>query len=271
MKDNFILQNIEGIWLGTVPKLEEKGIKHAFTTKLHGKSIVRPDTLNMSLNVNDDVDFIIQNRKAVCHALNLSFDRLTTPQQVHSAESLYVDASLSGRGREVFADAITQTDALFTDVKDIPLMLLFADCTPIIISDPVKKVVAAIHAGWRGTVQMIVQKTIEKMSEQLGVQAKDCMAAVGPAMGPCCYKVGEEVYNSARQNLPDYEKLFSFQSEGQWFFDLWQANKNQLLTAGLPEENIAVSGICTQCNKELFFSHRADNGKTGRFAAIIWI
>ena len=271
MKENFILHNIDGIWFGISPKLEQKGIKHAFTTKWHGKSIVLPDTLNMSLHVNDDVALIAQNRKAVCEALQLDFAKLTTPQQVHGTNSVYVDSSLCGCGRDDFDDAIADTDALFTDIEGIPLMLLFADCTPVIIADPLKKVVAVVHAGWRGTVQKIIEKTIRSMSEQLGVNPADCLAMVGPSMGPCCYQVGQEVYHCAKENLPDFEKLFRLQSEGQWLFDLWQANKNQLLTAGLYEENIVVSGICTQCNQELFFSHRADHGKTGRFAAIIWL
>lgn len=271
MESNFVLRNIDGIWFGISPKLAEQGIKHAFTTKLHGKSIVIPDSLNMSLHVNDDNDFIIENRRYVCSALRVNFEKLTTPKQVHGDHIVYVDNSLAGRGRLSFDDAIEGTDALFTDVPGLPLMLLFADCTPIIISDPVKKVVAVVHTGWRSTVQNIVQKTVAKMSGKLSVNPEDCLAIIGPSMGPGCYQVGEEVYFAAQKNLADYRSLFIEKDNKQWLFNMWKANARQLMNAGLKATNMVTSEICTQCDKELFFSHRADQGRTGRFAAIAWL
>lgn len=271
MRKNFVLQNINGIWFGISPLLDQKGIKHAFTTKLHGQSKIMPESLNMSFNVNDDIAFILKNRRAVCNALAIDFDKLTNTKQVHKDYVIYVDEKSAGFGNDSFEQAIDDTDAVFTDKKGIPLMLLFADCTPVIIGDPVSKAVAVVHAGWRGTVQNIVQKTLYTMQKQLGVNPADCYAAAGPSMGPCCYQVGEEVYSEARKNLTGYEEFFVEQGNKQWLFDMWQANKRQLLKAGLLPANIVLSKVCTHCNKELFFSHRADKGKTGRFAAIAWI
>lgn len=269
MMQDFVIEKNSGVWLGYFPRLKELGIKHAFTTKLHGHSTIMPDALNMSLHVGDRADMIIKNRKDVCTVMDIDFNRLTTAQQVHGTNCVYIGEGLEGRGRERYEAALPETDAIYTDREGVPLMLLFADCTPVIFADVKTGVVGAIHAGWRGTVDNIVKKTLLSVSESTGCLTEDIVAAVGPAIGPCCYRVDHVVYDEAAAKLDGYEELFTPAGKGEWFFDLWAANKKQLLQSGLKEENVLLADVCTMCEKELFFSHRADNGKTGRLAAII--
>jgi YfiH family protein len=200
--------------------------------------------------------------------LGFDFARLTTARQVHGCQAEYVTESLAGRGRESYADALPETDALYTDCAGLPLMLLFADCTPIILANPTRRLVSVVHAGWRGSVQAILSKTLAQICRQFQALPQDFWAVIGPSVGPCCYEVGEEVYQAA-QALPGFPTFMRESDNGKWRFDLQSANKEQLLAAGVPPAQIVVSGLCTACHNGLFFSHRAENGKTGRFAALV--
>jgi YfiH family protein len=271
LKNGFVLKNTDGIWLGFVPELCKRGVKHAFTSKLYGESTLYGKSLNMSFNVGDSEDCVIANRRRVCNALGLDFARLTAARQAHGDNSVYVNEELAGSGNKNFTGAIAAADALITDLPGVPLMLLFADCTPIILVDPVKRLAALVHAGWRGTMANILRKTIKTLRDEFSSRPEDCVAAIGPAIGAECYKVGRDVYQAARENLPDYQMFFRPAGEGEWKFDLWRANKAQLETAGVKAENIFISGVCTQCHRELFFSHRAEKGRAGRFAALVWL
>ena len=266
---DFIIEKTNGVWLGYFPKLKELGINHAFTTKLHGESAIMQGALNMSLHVGDNADMVINNRQKVCEAMGVDFARLTTARQVHGTNCVYIDDKLAGRGKEDFDDAIADTDAIFTDKEGIPLMLLFADCTPVIFANPKRGIVGAIHAGWRGTVDNITKNVLMKMEKEYGSMPEDTIVAIGPAIGPCCYKVDKTVYQAAEKNLAGFAELFKPVSDTEWIFDLWRTNEMQILRSGVKAENVLQAKVCTMCEKELFFSHRADHGKTGRLAGII--
>jgi hypothetical protein len=167
-----------------------------------------------------------------------------------------------------YQTAIPDTDALITAEQGIPLMLFFADCVPVLIFDPVGKAVAAVHAGWKGTVASIGQKAVLAMQERFGTRPEDCLAAIGPSIGPCCYEVDQPVVEALEQAFPWWEDLIIPRGE-RWMLDLWEANRRQLEAIGVHKRNIEISGVCTSCNTELFYSHRAEKGKTGRFGAII--
>jgi YfiH family protein len=167
-----------------------------------------------------------------------------------------------------YHEAISKTDALITNVPNLPLMLCYADCVPLLIADPKRKVVALSHAGWRGTVAAIAKKTVEKMTEEFGCQPADCLVGIGPSIGFCSYEVDDTV-------ISELQRAFSWwahvvRPEGKkWKLDLWQANAQQLIDVGVVRENIVISNFCTVCNRDLFFSHRAEKGQTGRMSAII--
>ena len=161
-------------------------------------------------------------------------------------------------------------DALITNEKNLPLLLFFADCTPILIFDPVHQAIGVAHGGWKGTVQKIAAKTIEAMEAEFGTNPADCLVGIGPAIGACCYEVGENVRVAVTATFPQQQDtLLSSVSTDKWKLDLWQANRCQLEDAGVLPDKIDMANSCTQCNADVFFSYRADAGHTGRIGALL--
>ena len=151
-------------------------------------------------------------------------------------------------------------------------MVMVADCVPVVLFDPVKRVSAVIHAGWRGTVHRITCNTIREMVECFGCNPADILAGIGPSIGPCCYEVGEDVRKFVEQSFGTTKGyLIQKQDYVKLHFDLWYANRKQLTDHGVKPENIEMSELCTQCHPDIFFSSRASGGVTGRFAAGIYI
>lgn len=261
----FLVREFNGIWYGFFSELEKLGFKHAFTCRFRGSSDLSAGGLNMALHVGDEPQKVLQNRKAVAEALAVDERRITTCEQVHGSNIVVVTPEKIGSGAFNFSDTIAGTDALITREKAVPLMLFFADCVPVVFADPVTGAVGAAHAGWRGSVAGIAAKTVRKMVEEFGVVPENLFAAIGPSIGPCCYEVDGTVYEQARE----FNACFTPASPGHWQLDLWEMNRLQLLQEGLKLENIMCAGICTADNRELFFSYRAEAGKTGRLAAVI--
>jgi hypothetical protein len=165
-----------------------------------------------------------------------------------------------------------QTDATITALPGICLMVMVADCVPVLLFDPVKRVSAVIHAGWRGTVHQITSNTIDTMVSHFGCNPADILAGIGPSIGPCCYEVGEDVKEFVLQSFGTTDGYLVRQKHSSKIhFDLWYANHKQLAGKGVKPENIESSKLCTLCNSETFFSSRASGGITGRFAAGIYI
>ena len=264
--DEFLLREKAGIWYGFFPKLEQLGFAHAFTCRVRGNSTIVPGTLNMALHVGDEPQKVLLNRKAVARALAIDAAAITTCEQVHGSKVEIVTKERIGSGALAFPEAIAGTDALITVEKNAPLMLFFADCVPVILADPVTGAVGVAHAGWRGSVAGIAAKTAERMVREFGVDLKNLIAAIGPSIGPCCYEVDDVVYEQGK----NYYDCFMPTTVGHWRLDLWRMNELQLLEKGLLSENILRADVCTEDNKELFFSYRGENGKTGRLAAVIF-
>jgi YfiH family protein len=163
------------------------------------------------------------------------------------------------------------TDGFVTNEPGVVLSSYYADCVPLFIVDPVQRVVGLAHGGWKGTVKRIGGKTIETMNAQFGTQARDCLVGIGPSEGQCCYEVDEQVVNPLRAEFPQWEQFVQPKENGRWNLDLWAVNRQVFLDAGVPAEQIEVSGRCTACQTDLFFSYRAEQGKTGRMASMIAI
>ena len=164
-------------------------------------------------------------------------------------------------------------DGLVTDVPGICLVTFYADCVPLFFVDPVKKAIGLSHSGWRGTVGKIGKVTVEKMTELYGTDPKDVVAAVGPSICQDCYEVSKDVVEQFRENYDEkyWEKLFYEKENGKYQLNLWEANRIVLQEAGIPKEQIAVTNICTCCNSELLFSHRASQGKRGNLGAFLML
>jgi len=237
-----------------------RGPVHGCFTRLGGASGPPWESLNTGHTVGDDRAHVRENHERICRALDIRRADVVSPHQVHSAVVRVVDAEDRGQVCE-------QTDALVTDTPGVYLMLRFADCVPVLFYDPVRNVVALAHAGWRGTVAYIGRATVRRMADTFGCRPADIRAGIGPSIGPCCYEVGTEVVDAARAAFPDAPHLVRRQAGGRWHFDLWAANRHQLAAEGLTE--IEVSGLCTACRTDEWFSHRAERGRTGRLGVVI--
>lgn len=256
---------------GTFSVFPEAAVVHAVSTRYGGVSKPPFDSMNLALHVGDDAADVVENRRRFLGMLGLDFDRLTTPEQIHGDKIVRVGENEAGCGRLSYADAIPGTDALMTNVPGIPLMLCFADCTPILFFDPVHRAAAIAHGGWKGTVRSIAAKTVRAMEEAYGTRPEDCIAGIGPAIGPCCYEVGDEVAEEFRKAFSEFAEGILSEADGKIRLDLWQANRLQLRAAGLLPGHIDAAGVCTSCHADTFFSYRAEGPTTGRIAAVMAI
>ena len=166
---------------------------------------------------------------------------------------------------------INATDALISDKKEICLCIQTADCVPILLFDPLKQVIGAVHAGWRGTVKKIVALTVEQMISGYHSNPKNMMAVIGPSIGPEVYEVGDEVVAEARKSLPEPEKTLTMNISGKYHFNLWEANRQLLVSAGIPNHNIEISGECTFSNPNKYFSARKQGNISGRLVSGIML
>lgn len=249
-----------------------EGIDHFVTTRRGGSSRQPYNALNLSFNVGDDPKTVLKNRRTLTEALGIPLANLTTARQIHDAHVKIVSEALRGRGSTDYKSAIDGTDAMVSNVPGVCLMVLSADCVPILMYDPAKKIIGVVHAGWKGTLRLIARKTAKVFQEQFGSSPHDIRAGIGPSIGPCCFEVGAEVTSQARDRLATSKEYIRHKSaNGKGYFDLWSANLRQLAQTGIPERNIEVAQMCTCEHADVFFSHRSDKGQTGRFGAGILI
>lgn len=226
----------------------------AESTRLGGVSLPPYASLNLGLSTPDDPAAVAENRRIFFQALGID------PGQVASAHQVHGEAILQAEhpGRE------DGYDAFITNKRGLFLSVTVADCTPILIYDPVRESVAAIHAGWRGTVTRLVSKTLEALRGNYGTQAADCFAWIGTCIDACDYEVDADVANHFTDAFKRWDP-----GRQKFFLDLKAANKAQLLRAGVPDNQIEVSALSTVTHNDLFFSHRKEKGLTGRMLNVI--
>lgn len=240
--------------------LEELGISHAFTTRLGGMSAAPFVSLNLGRGVGDDPVAVQTNRARAAAAVGRRLDDHVEASQVHGAFTAIVGAADRG-GKIDGADGLASNDP-----KTL-LAVHCADCVPILLADPVRRAVAAVHTGWRGTAAGAAASGVRAMHEAFGSRPADLRAAIGPAIGPCCYLVDAPVLERFGAS-PGRDDVFAAAAPGQWRLDLWEANRRQLEDAGVPAGAVVTARLCTSDHPELFFSHRRD-GRSGRMAALI--
>lgn len=207
----------------------------------------------MSFRDSDAID-VVKNRKVLFESLNINFSSSVFCQQIHGNNVYVVDAGDAGKGSESYEGGISETDALITNLPNICLALLVADCVPIIFYDKSQKVVGVAHAGWRGTMLNISGKTVQKMVSEFGTDPKDILVVIGPSIGQNCFEIGDEVTTAAKENM--LEKFLIYKND-KIYLDLWEANREQVVLSGIPPENIEISGICNHCSED-YFSFRRD-------------
>ena len=238
------------------------GVRHAVLTRQGGISPAPWDSLNLGWTVGDDRANVEANYRRWAGALGLVREELTTTWQVHGNRVLVADGSRYGMR--------DQADALITRVPGLPLVQRYADCTPILLYDPVRQACGIAHAGWQGTVARCAEAAVGAMQQEFGCKPADLVAGVGPAIGRCCYEVGPEVVDAIRASHRDPDRLFAAGPQSHTaMLDLWEANAQQLHDARVTQ--VEVAGLCTSCHRQTFLSHRGDHGHTGRFAAFIMV
>lgn len=238
-----------------VPELARHGIEAVFTSRLGGVSAKPWETLNLSFVSGDDPAAVIANRTRALGALQLDASRWTGGKQVHGANVARITAGECGAGAESPATTIPDTDALWTEEAGIALAVLVADCVPILFADSKARRIAVVHAGWRGLVGGVVEAAASAFDEPGRV-----IAVAGPSIGPCCYEVGREAAEPARERFGDGVIR-------DRHLDLWAASVAAMRSGGV--KTITVAALCTRCESHRFFSHRAgDTGRQGILACL---
>ena len=241
---------------------------HGVSTRLGGQSREHLRSLNLSFAVSDDPANVVANRRRFGETLAIDLERTVCAVQTHGTNVAI--AGLADRGRGVFArgTGIPDTDAIVTDAPGVFPMLSFADCVPILFADPDRQAVGVAHAGWKGTANGVVAATVTRMAEAFGTRPDRLLVAIGPSIGPCCYEVGADVVEALADRLGDPSPFLRPGRASRPHLDLWAVNRRWLRQTGVPEANVETVGLCTSCRTDLFFSHRGEGGRTGRFAAI---
>lgn len=247
---------------------KESDLFSFFTTRNLGVSAGEYASLNLGNTSDDDPGLVYENRQRLCNTIGIDVNCLVVPRQTHSANVRMINRDFLSFNKEDQSKYLNDTDALITNVPEICIGVTTADCVPVLIYDPTKQVFAVVHAGWKGTVGSIVQKTVKKMQEQLGGDPSTMLAAIGPSISVDRFEVGDEVaekFESAGYNMSDISYRSSI--TGKVHIDLWKANSLQLEKSGLRAANIKIAGICTYSNPDKFFSARRQSIHSGRMLA----
>lgn len=253
----------------TIPAFDAASlVKHCFTTRRGGVSKDIYNSLNTSLIKADIRENVIKNLDIVCSAIGIDYRKLVFSDQVHGDEIRVVTQADIGKGINQESD-IRGVDALITNVPGVPMITFYADCVPVFILDPVNKAVGLAHSGWKGTTLKIAAKTIKKMSEAFGTKPEDCLVGIGPSIEMNCFEIKEDAARLFKEGFENWELFMRKKDEEHYVADLWKAVTLTLMEIGVQAKNITVSGLCTCCNEDLFFSHRRDKGRTGSLSAII--
>ena len=241
--------------------LQFASLLHAVSTRLGGHSSGPYTSLNLGHTVGDSLDAVAANHEVLYRRLGVSSDAMVTVQQIHGSKVAIASDGDAGT-------RLPGTDAMVSATPGLSMMMRYADCVPILLFDPVRNAVGLVHAGWRGTLARIAHRTVRAMTDRFGCLPHNVHAGIGPSIGPCCYQIGPEVVARVHATLGQGTDLLQ-QSEasGHAHLNLWIANRDQLSKAGVRQ--IEMARLCTACRTDLFYSHRAQGGRTGRFAAII--
>ena len=262
-------------------------VRHGFSTREGGVSQGELSTMNLSYSRGDVPERVDENYKRMCYALEMNTEHLVLSDQVHET-LVYQAGKKDCQGNNLREKKLTGIDGLITDEKEVILCTSYADCVPLFFVDEKHKAIGSSHSGWRGTAGKIGAKTVEAMHKAYGTEPEDLKVVIGPSICQSCYEVSEDVYQAMRE-LVSPEKIAKLQQmpleqvermadsvffskpNKKYQLDLWMANKLILMEAGVPEKQISVSCVCTCCNSELLFSHRATGGKRGNLNGFLEI
>lgn len=272
-----IMNKKDEVYYVTFPKLMQcRDIVHGFSTRLGGVSKEHLASMNLSFSRGDDRDNVLENHRRLGNAVGYNENQLVFSDQVHTTVLHKVTEEDCGKGIIKESD-LKGIDGLVTDVIGIPLITFYADCVPLFFHDPVKKVVALAHSGWRGTIDGIGSKMVHFMESEYGCRAENIICAIAPSICQKCYEVSEDVAIQFKEkyqpfyNGKNMDELLYQKDNGKYQLNLHKACEITLLNAGILREHLDITDLCTCCNPEVFFSHRASHGQRGNLAAVIML
>ena len=267
-----IKENKGVVWL-SYPAFEKfPDIVQAFSTRLGGVSQGIYSSMNLSFTRGDDDAAVHENYRRFAAAVGFEAEDIVTSDQTHTANVRVITEEDRGNGITK-SRQYTDVDGMITNVPGLVLATFYADCVPLYFVDPVHHAIGLSHSGWRGTVAKIGAVTVERMREEYGTDPGDIYSAIGPSICQDCYEVSEDVIQEFRNAFgrKDWDVLFYRKENGKYQLNLWEANRIIMQEAGIREEHISMPGICTCCNPEFLFSHRASHGKRGNLGAFLGI
>ena len=264
------LKNGEELPLFHYPLLDETGIvRHCFTTRYGGVSEGMFSKLNLSFTRGDVKESVEENYRRIAEAMGVPYEKIVCSDQTHTTNVRVVTEADAGTGI-IRPKDYTDVDGLITNVPEITLATFYADCVPLYFVDPVHHAIGLSHSGWRGTVARMGKCTLEAMRREYGTKAADVYCVIGPSICQDCYEVSEDVAVQFEEAFSGHEsEILLNKGNGKYQLDLWKANEIVLLEAGVKPEHLAVTDVCTCCNPELLFSHRASHGKRGNLGAFL--
>lgn len=268
----------KGIEYLSFPKLEESGAAvHMVSTRIGGASSGIYSTLNFSYKRGDDPKCVDENYRRTAEIFGVGMDSFVCSEQTHTTNVRVVTNQDRGKGVTAFKD-YADVDGLVTNVPGLILTTIYADCVPLLFVDPVKRAIGCSHAGWRGTAAEMGRVTVETMVREYGCDPADILAAIGPSICQDCYEVSADVaqafealFAREKYSFVNLEEILLDKQNGKYQLDLWKANEAVLLASGIRREHLSVTDICTCCNPDYLFSHRASKGKRGNLGAFIML
>ena len=261
-----------GVTYLTFPALDATGIvTHAFSTRMGGVSEGWYSTMNFSFTRGDNREHVLENYSRMAAALGVKREKRVLTWQTHTTNIRVVSEDDLGKGVVKERD-YRDIDGLLTNMPGVTLVTFFADCVPLYFVDTVHRAIGMSHSGWKGTVGRMGAATITAMKREFGTEAEDLVCAIGPSICQDCYEVSEDVADAFKEAFPGHtDEILLDKKNGKYQLDLWKANEIVLTEAGVLKEKIAVTNICTCCNPDLLFSHRASHGKRGNLGGFIYL
>ena len=263
----------KGVTYLTWPEFEKiPGFVHGFSTRLGGVSEGIYSSMNLSFTRGDKEEAVRENYNRISAALGFSPEDIVTSDQTHTANVRVITAEDRGNGITK-PRPYTDVDGMITNVPGLVLATFYADCVPLYFADPVHKAVGLSHSGWRGTAAGIGAVTVKELQKHYGTRPEDIYAAVGPSICQDCYEVSEDVILEFQKTFSRelWKDIFYRKENGKYQLNLWEANRQILLGAGILPEHISMPNLCTCCNPEFLYSHRASQGKRGNLGAFLGI
>lgn len=264
----------KGVTYLTYPAFEKfPEFYHGFSTRLGGVSKGIYSSMNLSFTRGDEEEAVLENYRRIADAIGFSMEGIVCSDQTHTVHIRQVTEADKGKGVLQKKD-YTDIDGLITNVPGITLTTFYADCVPLFFLDPVNKAAGLAHSGWRGTVGRMGEKMVKAMKDAFGSEPENLYAGIGPSICQDCYEVSADVADRFREEFQGYEEnagLLYKTKPGKYQLNLWKANEIVLTEAGILREHISFPGICTCCNPEFLFSHRASQGKRGNLCAFLGV